>query len=128
MEVRQIGASELKGLLALYRHLHDIDDPLPEGAAVDAVWRELTTNSRYRYFDSYVEGALVASCTVTVIPNLTRGCRPYGVVENVVTHVDHRKRGHGKSVLAEALAFAWSEGCYKVMLIRQEGRSHLSVL
>jgi GNAT superfamily N-acetyltransferase len=56
-------------------------------------------------------------CTITVIPNLTRGCRPYGVLENVVTHADHRNRGHGKAILAYALAHAWSQRCYKVMLL-----------
>ena len=56
-------------------------------------------------------------CTVTVVPNLTRGCQPYGLIENVVTHAEHRQRGYGKAVLAEALALAWSQGCYKVMLM-----------
>ncbi|MGX6998204.1 GNAT family N-acetyltransferase [Caballeronia sp. KNU42] len=49
--------------------------------------------------------------------NLTRGCGPYGVVENVVTHGAHRGNGHGKAVLCEALASSWSAGCYKVMLL-----------
>lgn len=34
MEVHQIGASELEDLLALYKHLHDADDPLPDAATV----------------------------------------------------------------------------------------------
>jgi GrpB-like predicted nucleotidyltransferase (UPF0157 family)/GNAT superfamily N-acetyltransferase len=117
MEVHQIGASELGDLLALYKHLHDADDPLPDAATVEAVWQELLSNPRYKYFGGYVGGKLVASCTLTVVPNLTRGCRPYGVIENVVTHADHRKQGHGKAVLVEALSFAWSQGCYKVMLM-----------
>jgi GNAT superfamily N-acetyltransferase len=117
MEIREIGASELQALLALYAHLHDADDPLPDAATVEAVWQELSSDPRYRYFGVYVERKLVASCNITVIANLTRGCRPYGVIENVVTHADHRQRGHGKAVLAQALAFAWSKGCYKVMLL-----------
>ncbi|MFH0129548.1 GNAT family N-acetyltransferase [Variovorax sp. VaC1] len=117
MDVRQIAPSELKSLLALYRHLHDTDDPLPDTATVESVWQELMGNPRYRYFGAYAAEQLVSSCTVTVIPNLTRGCKPYAVVENVVTHADHRKRGYGKAVLAEALSFAWSQGCYKVMLM-----------
>lgn len=117
MQVRQIAPSELSSLLELYRHLHDDDDPLPEASTIEAVWRELQGNPRYRYFGGYVDGNLVSSCTITVIPNLTRGCRPYGLIENVVTHAEHRHRGYGKAVLAEALSLAWSEGCYKVMLL-----------
>lgn len=65
-------------------------------------------------------GTRTASPERPRIPNLTRGCRPYGVVDNVVTHRDaHRapEAGYGKAVLAEALSVAWSQGCYKVMLL-----------
>ncbi|MBI5604401.1 MAG: GNAT family N-acetyltransferase [Deltaproteobacteria bacterium] len=45
------------------------------------------------------------------------GGRPYGLIENVVTHKNYRRRGHGKAVLHHALNYAWSKGCYKVMLL-----------
>jgi GNAT superfamily N-acetyltransferase len=64
-----------------------------------------------------VDDVLISSCNMTVIPNLTRGCRPHGVIENVVTHADYRNRGYGRAMLAHALSTAWSEGCYKVMLL-----------
>ena len=117
MDVHELAPSELGDLLALYRHLHEADDPLPDAATVDAVWRELLGNPRCRYYGIRAGAELVASCTVTVVAKLTRGCRPYGVIENVVTHADHRQQGLGKAVLARALAFAWSQGCYKVMLM-----------
>lgn len=117
MQIRDIAPTELDALLALYRHLHDADDPLPERAVIESTWRELLASRRHRYFGGYVDEHLVASCTLTVIPNLTRGCRSYGVIENVVTHADHRNRGHGKALLAHALAYAWAECCYKVMLL-----------
>ncbi|OAK60853.1 GCN5 family acetyltransferase [Variovorax paradoxus] len=117
MQIRQISESELPALMALYRHLHEADDALPDEAHLAAVWRELLGNPRYRYFGGYVGDQLVCSCTTTVIPNLTRGCRPYGLIENVVTHANHRKKGHAKAVLHEALAFAWAQRCYKVMLM-----------
>lgn len=117
MDIRRIGASELDELLALYQHLHEVDDPLPDRAAVEAVWRELVASPRHASYGGYVDGALIASCTITIVPNLTRGCRPYGVIENVVTHAQHRNRGHGKAILRAALAAAWAAGCYKVMLM-----------
>lgn len=117
MPIRPILPHELPSLLALYPHLHRDDDPLPDPAQVQAVWQTLMADPRYRYFGSYEGEQLVASCALTVIPNLTRGCRPYGVIENVVTHADHRRRGHGQALLAAALAHAWSVACYKVMLM-----------
>lgn len=63
------------------------------------------------------DGAVVASCVLIVVPNLTRGARPFGLIENVVTHRNFRGRGFGKLVLAEACEAAWQGDCYKVMLL-----------
>ena len=52
-----------------------------------------------------------------VVPNLTRSGRPYGLIENVVTHADHRVRGYGKQLLQAAITAAWDADCYKVMLM-----------
>lgn len=117
MEIRAIRLEELPQLLELYRHLHRADDALPERAIVDDVWKELMENPRYRYIGAFFDGALMSSCSLAVVPNLTRGARPYGVIENVVTHADHRNRGYGKAVVKQALGHAWSAGCYKVMLL-----------
>jgi len=60
---------------------------------------------------------IAVTCTLIVIPNLTRGGTPYALIENVVTDPRYRKRGFGKAILAEALSVAWQHGCYKVMLL-----------
>lgn len=117
MDIRLIQAGELHELLALYSHLHDKDEPLPKAPVVDAIWQELMQSARNKYFGCYVDGKLVSTCTIAVIPNFTRGCRSYGVIENVVTHARHRRMGYGKALLAHALKFAWSANCYKVMLL-----------
>ena len=64
-----------------------------------------------------LDGSLVASCMLAIIPNLTRGARPYGLVENVVTHSAHRRQGIGTRLLRHALQIAWELNCYKVMLL-----------
>ena len=117
MVIRPIEATELNELLALYRYLHTTDDPLPDQKVLQSVWQDLLKSPCYQYFGSYVNDDLIASCNLTIIPNLTRGCKPYGVIENVVTHAEHRHQGHGKALLKHALSHAWSVGCYKVMLM-----------
>jgi GNAT superfamily N-acetyltransferase len=117
VNIRAIQQNELKELLALYEHLHRTDEPMPEETVIQSVWKELRANPRYKYFGGYVGEALVSSCTITVIPNLTRGCKPYGLIENVVTHASHRNQGYGSALLKHALTHAWSAGCYKVMLL-----------
>jgi hypothetical protein len=61
--------------------------------------------------------AVVTTCTLIIVPNLTRGGAPYALIENVVTDARHQKRGYGKLVLKAAVAAAWRHGCYKVMLL-----------
>lgn len=116
-EIRSVGSGDLRQLLALYEHLHARDDPLPADAVVQAVWDEQLSHPGFHCFGGYEAGTLVSSCTLVIVPNLSRGCRPYGLIENVVTHSAYRNRGWGKALLAHALAFAWSARCYKVMLM-----------
>ncbi|MFT4172697.1 MAG: GNAT family N-acetyltransferase [Rhodocyclaceae bacterium] len=116
MHIRPLHAADLHALLGLYRHLHVADDPLPEPTAIEAIWHEIIASARFRYFGVFIDDVLVASCNLTIIPNLTRGCRPHGVIENVVTHAAHRRKGLGKAVIAHAVEFARHDGCYKVVL------------
>lgn len=53
-------------------------------------------------------------------PNLMRGGRGHGFIENVVTHRDFRRQGHGKAVMTAALEMAWTHNCHHVLL--QSGR------
>jgi GNAT superfamily N-acetyltransferase len=117
MRIRQLQSGDLGDLLSLYKHLHTSDTPLAPETVAQSVWGELMSSPNYRYYGAYVDNHLVSSCTLTVIPNLTRSCRPYGVIENVVTHVDHRRRGYATALLRAALADAWTARCYKVMLL-----------
>jgi GNAT superfamily N-acetyltransferase len=43
--------------------------------------------------------------------------RPYGLIENVVTHSDFRQQGYGSAILEQAVQCARENNCYKVMLL-----------
>lgn len=113
---REVAADELFTLLCLYAHLHPEDEMLPLGEAAE-VWKTLRQNPNQHCLGAYWNGSLVSTCTLIVVPNLTRGGRPYALVENVVTHPDCRRRGLGTAVLKRALETAWECRCYKVMLL-----------
>lgn len=106
-----------KFFLRCMSNLHTEDDPLPCIDSIEAIWQELRVSPYHKYFGAYVEDRLVSSCTLTLTPNLTRGCRPYGVIENVVTEANFRKRGFASAVLKNALDVSLSSNCYKVMLM-----------
>lgn len=117
MKIREIKAEELETLLSLYKYLHDKDEILPDQATIKKVWNQIQNDKNIKYFGLFDGATLISSCTITLIPNLTRSCRPYGVIENVVTHIQYRKNGFGKAILEKALEFAWHNNCYKVMLM-----------
>jgi GNAT superfamily N-acetyltransferase len=118
IHIRAMRKDELDQLIALYTHMHEKPDaPLPPEEHLGPLWDGIVANPMLHYFVGEVEGKLVSSCTMAIIPNLTRGARPYGLIENVVTHRDHRKRGYGTRILQHALQVAWEQDCYKVMLL-----------
>ena len=116
MLVRAARSEDLPDLLALYRHLNPTDQ-IPSLAVAECRLQELLSYPGSTVFLGIADASTVASCTLVVIPNLTRGGQPYGLIENVVTHADHRGRGYGKQVLQAAIGAAWEAGCYKVMLM-----------
>jgi GNAT superfamily N-acetyltransferase len=115
--VRRITALELEPLLKLYHYLHPAEDFSHNYTHLSRVWEEICADDKLHYFCIEMDGQLVSTCTLTIIPNLTRMGRPYGLIENVVTHPDYRKQGLGTEVLHHALNIAWEHGCYKVMLM-----------
>lgn len=127
MTLRSATPDDLPDLLRLYRFLHPADPIVdPQDEAVRGHWLRIIDDPRLRYYVVEHSGVLAATCALTLIPNLTRGLRPYGVIENVVTDPDFRRQGLGTRVLRHALAEAWREGCYKVML--STGGRHESTL
>lgn len=114
--IRSAQRSDLPQLLALYLHLDPNDGTPP----LDIAERRFEDLQKYRgsaIFLGVVEDAVIAACTLVVIPNLTRGGQPYGLIENVVTHAAYRGRGFGKRLLRAAVENAWQADCYKVMLM-----------
>ncbi|MFG6416358.1 GNAT family N-acetyltransferase [Roseateles sp. DC23W] len=109
--IRDLGVGDVDALLALYQQLNEGDAPPPPESV-----RAAFTHPGLRHFGLFDGDTLVATCNLAVIPNLTRGGRSYGVIENVVTREDRRNRGHGQAVIRHAIDQAWAMGAYKVLL------------
>jgi len=116
LDVRVAERRDLPAVLKLYPDLNPDD---PDVATVDAerIWDQFQRYPGSAIFIGLVAGVAVTTCTLVVIPNLTRGGAPYGLIENVATDAAHRKKGFGQAVLKAAIAAAWQQRCYKVMLL-----------
>ena len=115
--IETAGWADLTGLLALYQFLNPDDPPLPVNDNLQRHWQDILDNEALHYVVAHVNGTLISTCNLTIVPNLTRAARPYGLIENVVTHPEYRRRGIGTQVLQYALNIAWKQDCYKVMLL-----------
>jgi GNAT superfamily N-acetyltransferase len=116
-DIRELGRADIDALLEAYRHLHRQDDPLPPRDELELLWERICADPGLIYMGAFDGPTVVATCTAAIVPNLTRGARPYAIVENVVTHPDFQRQGLGSAVLQELLSRCWAAGCYKVMLL-----------
>ena len=82
--------------MALYRQLNP-DDPALTGAKARTIFAAIS-RSDYLYLFVLTDdaGVVQATCYLNLFPNLTRGARPYGIIENVVTEERLRGRGLGQ--------------------------------
>lgn len=113
---REIQQNELNQLLQLYTHLHETTVP-EESEHLKQTWQTIMQDSNHHIIVKIVDGQIVSSCVCVIIPNLTRGVRPYAFVENVVTHKDYRGKGYAKECLNYAKEIAKQMDCYKMMLL-----------
>lgn len=115
MIIREITADDYDGLMSMYLHLHETEIP-PFDTAKD-VWEKILADQNYHIIVAEEDGGIVSSCTVVIVPNLTRGPRPYARVENVVTHADYHGKGLATACLNRAKEIAIQAGCYNIALL-----------
>ncbi|MBQ1535646.1 MAG: GNAT family N-acetyltransferase [Ruminococcus sp.] len=114
--IREISEKDFDGLLRLYMQLHD--NPLPEkDDRVLGVWKDILNDKNHHIIVAEENGVIVSSCVCVIIPNLTRGQRPYAFIENVITDMEYRKKGFATACLNYARQIAVNENCYKMMLL-----------
>jgi len=116
--------SDLRPLLDLFRgsEVSPVAEPI---AHAERIWTEMLARQGVAVFVSDAGARLAATCMLISAPNLLRGGRGHGFLENVVTHRELRGQGHGRAVVGAALAEAWARGCHHVLL--QSGRQDPAV-
>jgi GNAT superfamily N-acetyltransferase len=114
---RLIREDELDELLTLYQMLNPDDPELERNDVLDSQWQNMMRDESLEIVVVEHDNQIISSCVVSVTENLTRNARPFGVIENVITHEEHRGNGFGKSCLEKATEVAEKRGCYKIMLL-----------
>ena len=63
-----------------------------------------------------VDGNVVSAVQMAIIESLTHNVRGFAVIENVVTHGEHRNMGYASALLQRATEIAQERRCYKLFL------------
>ncbi|HET8995891.1 MAG TPA: GNAT family N-acetyltransferase [Acetobacteraceae bacterium] len=122
---RRAERSDLESLLALLR-ASEVSAVADSPEHRDRIWSETLARDGLVVFVANASARIVASCMLITAPNLLRGGRAHGFLENVVTHPEHRGQGYGRAVVQAALNEAWARDCHHVLLQsgRQDPRVH----
>ncbi len=117
--VRPAGHGDLLAVLGV----HARRDPGGEPPATatpreEAAWQRMMRSPDVTVYCAEVDGGVVGTATLTVLPNVAyRDCAPSAVIEAVVVAHQHRRRGVATEIVRRALADARAAGCDKVQVV-----------
>lgn len=114
--VREAMKKDLDEVLKLYLFLHEKSIP-EQSEHLISTWNQIVDDENHHLIVNIIDNKIVSSCACVIIPNLTRGVRPYAFIENVVTHKDYRGKGYATECLHYARNIAVKQNCYKMMLL-----------
>jgi GNAT superfamily N-acetyltransferase len=113
--VRPANRSDFEAVSRLYAELN-VDDPPVVGPEYVRVFEEILEREGVEILLLELDGEVLGSTYLNLIPNLSRGGRPYAVIENVVIAARRRGEKLGRRLMDATLERAWAAGCYKAML------------
>lgn len=116
LRIRPIAHGDLSDLTSLYRHLYPDYHIFAASLARDAFTQAIDEPGR-TILVGFQGKELVSACTLIMIPNATSVGKPAALIENVVTHSDHRRKGFASKVLCCAVKLAWRVGSVKVLIL-----------
>lgn len=123
MGVRFAQYNDFEGIMKLYEFLVE-EDERGEECKMRRIWDDIMQHrDTYRYAVAEENGVVVTACNITIVQNLTRGGRPFAVIENLITHPEVRRKGYGRAAVEMLLDYAKQKNCYKVMILSESHRN-----
>lgn len=123
--IRPAADGDFTRVMFLYRILEGAYQEETEGEPdYHWLWREALADKRQHLLVGEIDGQVVGTATVVIVPNLGHHGRPWAAVENVVVEPGHRKVGVGAEIMKEAYRIAQSRRCYKLVLTSNLARDN----
>ncbi|MCL1858279.1 MAG: GNAT family N-acetyltransferase [Oscillospiraceae bacterium] len=122
LKIREVVLEDLPDLYDLYMNHLTKSPKAPQDEPQDIFkWTDLLVklivDPDYHLLVGEIDSKTVSSVTLIIIRNLTHNLRPYALIENVVTHENHRNNGYASALIDYAEKIAKDNKCYKIMLM-----------
>ena len=84
---------------------------------------EIIKKNPYNFLLVYEEeGEILGTLTLNICLQALHGFRPYGIVENIIVHENHRNRNIGQKLLQYVEEYCKSIDCHRIMLLSNSQR------
>ena len=88
----------------------------PTLADYQLIFAEIRADPRQKLSVAELQGEVVGTIVLLVIPNLSHNGTPWAFLENLIVTEKHRRRGLGRMLLEHAVELARKSGCHMVEL------------
>jgi predicted N-acetyltransferase YhbS len=131
--IRLAEERDVPRVVELYRELTISDSQVehsrnPSLADYLRVFAEIRADPTQSLFVAQVQGEVVGTIVLLVVPNLSHNGTPWAFLENLIVTERHRGRGLGRMLLEHAVGLARKSGCHMVELCsdvrRKEAQAH----
>lgn len=85
-------------------------------ADYEQVFRQIERDPNHKLIVAEVDGRLVGSADLVIVPNLSHRGLPWAVMENVIVDESMRRRGVAAAMVKHLVELARESGCYKIGL------------
>lgn len=118
--VRRAVESDVPRLVEMYQQL-SLDDPREDlGPPLPAVYAEtfriIDADPRQHLLVAELDGHVVGSLVLIIVPNLSHQGTPWAEIENMVVDEAVRGRRTGEALVRRAIDISRTAGCYKLTL------------
>ena len=119
--IRLAEERDVARIVELYRELTITDSQVehsrkPTLTDYQLVFAEIRSDPRQKLFVVEIDGEVVGTIELLIIPNLSHNGTPFAFLENLIVTEKHRKKGLGRMLLEHAAELARKSGCHMVEL------------
>ena len=91
-------------------------------AGYEAVFDQIERDPNHHLLVAEIDGKIVGSGDLLIVPNLSHHGLPWAIVENVIVVEDMRRKGIARELMQYMIDFARRSGCYKIGLSSNKER------